>query len=186
MLPSIGKYVGGVMKNYIKLIGPWDEGYSVDYLLKNNVPEYNKDGSINKKSIRTEIGQLHYELKVLKNEAVLNEIHVIIKKLLDAWFIKIKIDTILPVPSSHNNVSKIAQLLSSKLNVTMGNNLINNQDNYEIINKDELNGQNILILDDSYKTGKTMNDIVKKIKNSANVSNIFVLTLVKSKENEKL
>ncbi|MEK5520454.1 MULTISPECIES: hypothetical protein [Heyndrickxia] len=72
-----------------------------------------------------------------------------------------------------------------KNNPTQSKNLVTD-------NKNEITGSivrtkrflrkvNLLIIDDLYQSGKTLNETAKELKNDQNVNNIYVLTMTKTR-----
>lgn len=150
--------------------------YALDNLLKEKTNLYNADGTINENCKRTEIGQLHFDLKVNKKREnitlISNNIINYLKKLNDCY------DIIIPVPSkSNDNVKLVCLDMSKKLNLPVLDIIKYINDEYIILDEKELKNKNVLLIDDSYKTGQTLKDIYNKIKHLSN--SIIAITFVK-------
>ena len=115
-------------------------------------------------------------------------------------------DIIIPVPISkkrnkergYNQSTLIAKELSKKLNIKLIKNALyktkniieqsklskeereeNIQGVYSLVNSKELENKKILIIDDIFTTGSTVNECCKTIKNEVKVKDICVLTIAK-------
>lgn len=84
------------------LNGIWTEGYVLDrHIIKSEFLGLDEQGHEQFDTVRTELGQLIYELKYLRNEAQVREVIQLISPFLNSWKISNKIDVILPVPPSN-------------------------------------------------------------------------------------
>ncbi|MBL5889726.1 ComF family protein [Heyndrickxia sporothermodurans] len=189
-------------QNPIKLHGNWIEGFAFDYHIIYSeylgVDEWGRELFDTK---RTEIGQLLYELKYKKDKLKAESIVQLIGPFLNLWGISNKIDYIIPVPPSIERrfqpVFELSQKIGEHLkkqvlfdvvkknNPTQSKNLVTD-------NKNEITGSivrtkrfprkvNLLIIDDLYQSGKTLNETAKELKNDQNVNNIYVLTMTKTR-----
>lgn len=154
------------------------------------------DGIIRKKIIKYKFLNAPY-LYYFFSSVILDDLKLI-------EYIK-KFDIIIPVPihkkrrkkRGYNQSELIAKELSKKLNIQLHMNVlykyINNlpqsslnqeerkhniKDAYILKNKELIKNKNILIFDDIYTTGNTVNECSKLLKN-AQVNNIGVLTIAK-------
>ena len=121
----------------------------------------------------------------------------LIKDILDRWNLKEKIDIIIPVPPSNKTreyqpvfeISKeIAKYLGKecKVDVLSKESNLQVKDGYNINgmikqNKNIENEANILIIDDLYSTGATLNEVCKVLRNDNNVKNLYCLVMTKTK-----
>ena len=149
--------------------------YALDSLLVSPTNLYNDDGSINDNCCRTEIGQLHFDLKInnkMENISLISDKIVYFLNTLNETF-----DVIIPVPSSkNNNISMVCLDVSNRTNILLLD-CIKKQDNdFIILNNEKLLNKKILIVDDSYKTGKTLINIFSKICDYS--SNVVGLTFI--------
>jgi len=189
--------------NPIKLKGIWTEGYALDkHTLSCEFLGTDERGHNIFDTTRTDIGQLLYELKYKANISKVAEIISLIKPFLLQWGIADKIDIILPIPSSKKDrafqpVTEISRAISEVLGKTMYVDIM--QNNSTIQSKDLSNTQkneitgsismkkklkrniNILLIDDLYATGKTLNEAVKVLRADPNAIDIYVLTMTKGK-----
>lgn len=189
--------------NPIKLDGIWTEGYALDkHTISSEFLGTDEYGHNQFNTIRSDIGQLLYELKYKANIEKVAEIISLIKPFLLKWGIANKIDIIFPIPSSKKDrafqpVTEISKEISKVLgkpiyiDVVQNNSTIQSKDltsaqKTEItgsisINKKFNKKANILLIDDLYETGKTLSETVRALKADPNAMNIYVLTMTKAK-----
>ena len=121
----------------------------------------------------------------------------LIKDILDRWNLKEKIDIIIPVPPSNKTreyqpvfeiAKEIAKYLGKecKVDVLSKESNLQVKDGYNINgmikqNKNIENEANILIIDDLYSTGATLNEVCKVLRNDNNVKNLYCLAMTKTK-----
>lgn len=153
-------------------------------------------------TLRTEIGELIYQLKYNSKINAINDIMNIIKPYLDQWNISDKIDIIIPVPPSKGRrvqpVFLIAKEIARYLNIPINTQVIkkintkqlkdvSSQDKISNINssivkeKHFIKKVNILLIDDLYDSGATLTEIVNVLRTDDNIYKIYVLTMTKTK-----
>lgn len=154
-------------------------------------------------SQRSPIGELLYKLKYKSDKTVLDEIVSAVSGfLVNDW--KIKIDAIVPVPPSKINrtvqpVIEIAKGISLSLHIPFVESLIKIKGTPELKNvfdyqkrsellKDafgvknsELEGENILLFDDLFRSGATLSTITRVLYNLGKVKSVYVLSLTKTR-----
>ena len=182
----------------IKIYGSWDEGIVLDnHMLKSVFIGYDNNQKEVFENTRTEIGELVYQYKYHKKKECLNDIMKLIKGVLDTWCVKEKIDIVIPVPPSkkkreYQPVVEIAKEISKylnkncKLGILYKTNNIQAKDGHSIegsiisMCKNEKLG-NVLIVDDLFSTGATLNEVCKVLRRNNNVNKIYCLVLTKTK-----
>lgn len=151
----------------IKIYGTWDEGIVIDYhMLKSKFLGYDENGKEKFENIRTEIGELLYRYKYKKDKKCLSDIMKIVTDILDNWKIKEQFDVVIPIPPTNKNrvyqpVYEIAKQVSNYL-------------------KKECK-IDVLIIDDLYGTGATLNEACKALRKDDNVKKIYCMVLTKTK-----
>ena len=181
-----------------RIYGEWDEGIVLDYhMLKSIFLGYDENGKEKFENTRTELGELIYKLKYQKDISCLSKIINLVKDTLDEWNIKEKIDVVIPTPPSKGQriyqpvfeISKeIAKILKKKcetdillkegsLQAKDGNNIIGTIKN----NKKFKNKVNVLVVDDLFSTGATLNEVCKTLKKDENINKIYCLVMTKTR-----
>ena len=158
---------------------------------------YDEDGKEKFENTRTELGELLYKFKYQKDQNSLLRIMDLIKDILDRWNLKEKIDIVIPVPPSNKTreyqpvfeiAKEVAKYLGKeyKVDVLSKESNLQVKDGYNINgmikqNKNIENESNILIIDDLYSTGATLNEVCKVLRNDNNVKNLYCLAMTKTK-----
>jgi competence protein ComFC len=184
--------------------GKWREGYALDYhTLKSDFIGYDEYGHPLFNTERTEIGELLYKLKYKLDKSVITSIVETTADFVNSWGQKLNL--ILPTPPSRSRrsyqpVIEIAKALSLKLKVAFCNNCINKvkatpelknvydynerikllQDAYNI-NRSKVKGQNVLLFDDLYRSGATLNAITDALYLEGEVANVYALALTRTR-----
>ncbi|MGO1529135.1 MAG: ComF family protein [Senegalia sp. (in: firmicutes)] len=190
--------------NPIKLEGNWKEGFAIDYhVVKSEYLGEDCYGRAQFETTRTEIGELIYKLKYRSNKKAVYDIIKLISNFLKKWSIDNKVDVVLPVPPSNKErefqpvfvlAEEIAEFINkpiyldvlTKKSITQ----IKDIDVVEkektiretiVMNKSSKRKVNILVVDDLYESGTTLNEICRVLKRDQNINNIYVLTMTKTK-----
>jgi competence protein ComFC len=187
--------------NQLQVInGPWSHGVSLDcHTIKST---FNQDGSFSTE--RTKIGDLLYQIKYKFKKELIPELVEIILDSINNYFNK-KIDIIIPVPPSNLNrpfqpLEAIAIALAKELNIAIDTNYLikvkvtppikqfeNNVDrqallkNVHAVSGKQYRGKTILLFDDLYRSGETLNAATKILKDQGEVAEVFVLTITKTR-----
>ena len=183
----------------IKIFGNWDDGYALDnHMLSSEFLGYDENGKEKFNNTRTQVGELVYQIKYNHNKEKLNELLNMMKSFLDSWKIKDKTDLIISAPPSkqnrsHQPVFEIANIIGSYLEKSVDNAILvkntnlqakdghTNIDGVIVKNKTFDRPVSILLVDDLYSTGATLNEAAKILKNDENVNNIYVLAMTKTR-----
>lgn len=190
--------------NPISLKGNWKEGFALDkHTISSKYLGEDEWGHAQFNTKRSEIGQLVYQLKYDQNKNIINEIMKLISPFLLDWKIANKVDAVIPVPPSKKDRSFqpvyelsncIAYFINKPVIITMlfkNSNIqikgISNNEKHKSISgtitrNDEFSKKvNVLIIDDLYKTGETLSEVVNVLKTDPNVYDIYVLTMTKTR-----
>lgn len=182
----------------IKIYGTWDEGIVIDYhMLKSKFLGYDENGKEKFENVRTEIGELLYRYKYKKDKKCLSDIMKIVTDILDNWKIKEQFDVVIPIPTTNKNrvyqpVYEIAKQVSNylkkecKIDVLYKKNRLQAKDGKDISNSIKQirkieKPSNVLIIDDLYGTGATLNEACKALRKDDNVKKIYCMVLTKTK-----
>ncbi len=186
-----------------RLRGAWKEGYALDYhTLSSEYLGVDQWGHDRYDTTRSDIGQLVYELKYQGDIDKADEILKLIAHFLIKWNITNKIDCIIPIPPSKKErkfqpVIEISKVIAAFLNKPLLTNIIEKNSSIQSKDlvsdeKDKITGSivksrtfkkelSILLIDDLYQTGSTLNEVTKILKSDPKVQNIYVLTMTKTR-----
>ncbi|WP_341876684.1 hypothetical protein [Defluviitalea saccharophila] len=188
-------------RKQISIYGDWEEGYAMD--LHTLSSEYLGDDEYGRpifNTIRSELGELLYKLKYRHDRSIINDIIKLISPFVIQWTKSLNIDVIISMPPSNKNrtyqpVDVIAEQLAETLRIQYFKDfLIKNTDiesknlndksvisNSMTRTKRFLKKVNVLLIDDLYKSGASMNEAVRVLKEDKNINNIYVLALTKTR-----
>lgn len=186
----------------IKLIGSWTDGYALDYHISSSI--YTGVDSLGNKQFdtrRTTIGELLYKFKYDFDLSKLSDIMELVIPFLMEWRISEEIDKVLSVPASRNRriqpVYELSNKIGEYLNKTVHNDVFKKV--IPVQSKDLSTSQkaeikqtikkirpakrvlNILLVDDLFDTGQTLETCTKKLRRDPNIRKIYVLTLTKTR-----
>jgi competence protein ComFC len=191
----------------IEIKGNWSKGYVLDIHTTSSIylgdDEY---GHPHFDTKRSELGELIIRLKYREDKSVIGDIlETICLFLKNTWKITDSLDFIIPVPPSKVDrkfqpVVEIAEKLSAKIHVPMCvdslkktkvtqelKDIVDFDRRKEIlkdafdVNGNSLQGKNILLIDDLFRSGATLQTITEVLYNKGKVKNVFVLTLTKTR-----
>jgi len=183
----------------IKIFGKWDDGYALDnHMLSSEFLGYDENGKEKFNNTRTTVGELVYQIKYNNQKEKLNDLLEIMSSFLDNWRIKDKADLVISVPPSKNTrvdqpVFEIANTIGNYLGRPTDNTILTKNTNLQAKdgntnvsgtitkNKTFENPVSMLIIDDLYSTGATLNEVVKVLKTDENVKNVYVLVMTKTR-----
>jgi len=187
-----------------RIPGRWKEGYSLDYHTISSI--YLGDDEFGHPiydTKRTELGELLFRLKYRSDQSVLEELIDIIEHFFYSW--KPPIDFIIPVPPSqpgriYQPVLTLAQKLGTRLDLPLKPECIikvkNTPELKNVFDFDErfrlLTGvfradstwageRNLLLFDDLYRSGATMNAITEVLYEEGYANNVYALTISRTR-----
>lgn len=167
----------------------WKDGIAIaQHTISSSI---NQDGSFS--NIRTQIGEVLYQFKYKQDISQLNYLATIMCDALNIWWVTKYIDIIIPAPFSNKDrifqpVYELAQEVSNRIGIPIDLNFIikiksvpelKSIDNPEerkkllqniffINNKTIHNNKNILIIDDLFRSGATLNALSELLYREAN------------------
>ena len=186
------------MNNLIKIVGQWDEGYVLsEHMISSQFIGYDANGRERYNSKRSVLGELLYQFKYKQNKNELPLIIKIVKEKIRELKLEQKVDVVIPVPASNKNriyqpVYILAQAIARQLNKKYIESVLEKtndrqakdgkiQENSIIKNINFNNPTNVLVIDDLYSTGNTLNEVVRTLKNDSNVKKVYCLVMTKTK-----
>lgn len=185
--------------------GNWVEGIAYDLhtlTSKKLGPGKNGHGVYDTK--RTEMGELVYKLKYQQDITVVKNIVDLIQKVVDFS----KVDAIVTIPPSnvhraHQPVEAIASEVGKRFETVVYYDALEKtscsqqlkeikdrdkrmevlKKTMQVTGKRDLTGKTILLLDDLYRSGSTLNVATQLLLENAKVENVYVLTMTKTRSN---
>lgn len=191
--------------NIQKIHGDWKSGLALDFHTTSSTPiGYNAAGHMQYDTIRTEIAELLYQLKYKNNrEAAKGIIEVagnLVLKNVDMF------DLLVPVPPSTNRsyqpVMVLAEGIAALANIPLVDCISKTRpttqlksiserdkrrellDGLYIVDSRLIKGKNVLLFDDLYRSGSTMNEVTKVLLRQGEATNVHVLTITKTRSNQ--
>jgi len=190
-----------------KISGNWREGFALDlHTTSSEFMGHDEFGHPVFDTKRSEIGELLYRLKFKADKSVLDEIlETVINFLNNTWKISNTLDGVIPVPPSNvarefQPVMEIAEKIGNNLGIpvykdllvkTKGTPELKNVYDYQrrleilqdafTIKTSLVKGKNILLFDDLYRSGATINAVSDILYKKGMVSSVDVLTLTRTR-----
>jgi competence protein ComFC len=181
------------------LRGDWKQGFALDvHTTGSTFIGHNEYGHPEFDTTRSPLGELLYRLKYKRDAAVIEEIADTVAEFIKASMIRI--DAIVPMPASNvrsvQPVLQIANALGKKLGVPVLENCVSKTKktpqlkdvyNYEertklldgafTVDRDQSAGKSLLLFDDLYRSGATMNAVARELAKAGEAKEVFVLAL---------
>ena len=184
-----------------RIYGNWDEGWALDkHIERSEFIGYDGYNHQQFDTTRTGLGEACYQLKY-KNGLVENLLPYI-KLFLDKWDKIKEVDFVLPTPPSDKSrdsqpAFKIAKAVAKYLGIKYTEKILFKNSSIQSKNmtteeKQQIVGSinttkeakyehNILLVDDLYDSGATLNECVKILKDDPKIKKVYVLTMTKTR-----
>jgi competence protein ComFC len=182
--------------------GIWDDGRTLDlHIRSSEFVGYNEYGHAQFESTRTELGELLYGLKYKGDQSAIEPIAQAVCDFVRGW--NPGIDVIVPAPPSKPRAvqplfqiaDEVGRLLSLPVDKTSVHKdkatpELKNVDHAKRIELlggahslvgDALRGRRVLLLDDLYQSGATLNAIARLLKEAGGVSAVSALALTRAR-----
>lgn len=194
------------MANYKERLiqGAWKRGYALDlHTTGSTFLGYDEYGHARFDSTRSEVGELLYRLKYSQDGAAADEIAATAQHLLARW--KLPIDMIVPVPPTSQRALQPVPVLAKKIAERMGidyRECVNRvKDIPQLKNVSDLDeraklldgahkvdatvtaGKSILLFDDLFRSGATMNAITAALYEEGKATAVYALTVTRTRSN---
>ena len=190
------------MANYHtrRIYGAWKEGYVLDlHTISSTYIADDEDGNPLFDTKRSEIGQLLYRLKYDSDETAVEELVDAAGSFLQKWGIKPSIIVPVPPTKTYRKLQPVASLtneLGSRLKIPVAHDAIRKLKKFaELKNVNDaeerrqslegafeikvsrIKGERVLLVDDVYRSGATMNSITEELlKSGADTVHSFAFT----------
>ena len=185
-----------------KILGQWKEGFALDlHTLNSTFIGHDEFGHPRFETQRSEIGELLYKLKNKGDQTTIPEIVEAVESLMQAW--SPSVDILVPVPpSTHRAVQPVlamAEAISQRLRIPLVRCVRRTRDVPQLKNTFDLDerakhlenlhaiddaatrGKAILLFDDLYRSGATMNVITNELYEAGRASNVVALAITRTR-----
>lgn len=182
--------------------GAWDQGYVLDvHTISSTMIGYNEFGHPEFDTLRSELGELVYQLKYKGDKGVIGPMVQAIADFVKNW--GIHPDAIVPMPPSKQRsfqpVVEIARELAQSVNVPLHtNSLTKTKPTQQMKDVGDfaarvvaleasfacdkaLEGKVVLLFDDLFQSGATMNIAARTLKAQGLVNSVYVLALTRTR-----
>jgi competence protein ComFC len=190
--------------NPMKIDGRWQSGVALDLHTTSSTPiGYNEFGHMQFDTVRPEIAQLLFRLKNRGDREAAGPIIETTANFLTPY--RDRFDTIVPVPPSHERAVQpviiLAEGIGKALNVPVLSCISTTRPTAQLknitdpeerkkhveglyaVDAAQTRGRNILLFDDLFRSGSTMNAITDVLINTGNAAIVRALTITKTRSN---
>ena len=187
------------------IIGRWTQGYALDLqTVSSQFVGYDEFGHPRFETTRSEVGELLYRLKYRRESEMVAPIIEAAAEHVLAW--RPPVDILVPVPPSTRRefqpVHSLAKALGERLGIPIADCISRSREVQELKNVNDLDerlrlleglhavdaaavrGRSVLLFDDLYRSGATMNSIASGLYESGNATNVFAFTITKTRSNQ--
>jgi len=187
--------------NPVEITGNWDKGFVMDkHIISSTLKGENVYGYKDYDTVRTELGELVFQLKYRSKHDNVYKILKMIKPFLDKFEELKEVDIVLPVPSSkerdYQPVEELARVIADYLNVSytcdvlkkispqQSKNMDKNAKCIEgsIVRKlDAKKPHTVLLVDDLYSTGATLTECVSALRTDSLLNKVYAVIMTRTK-----
>lgn len=189
----------------MRIPGNWRQGFVLDYhTVKSEFLGYDEFGHPIFDTKRSEIGELLYRLKYRSDRTVVNIITETVVGFITKW--NPRIDMVISVPPSrprsYQPVIDIAGKIASQIKHPFQPDIVTKTkdtpelkniydyherlkllENAYIVTERVVLNKNILLFDDLYRSGATMNAITQTLQDQGQAANVYALALTRTRSN---
>ena len=190
----------------IRILGRWRAGFALDlHTHSSEFIGHNEYGHPMFSTVRSPVGELLYQLKNNDDLTAVDELVDAAETFVRRW--DPDVEVIVPVPPSNANrgaqpVFLVGELLSSRLGLEWASNSVVKikstrqlknvfdldkrkelLDGTFAVKPDDLEGKRVLLFDDLYRSGATMNAVADVLQDESYVGAIYALTLTCTRSN---
>jgi competence protein ComFC len=187
------------------IIGRWTKGYALDWqTTSSQFIGYDEFGHPRFETTRSEVGELLYRLKYRRErEMVAPILEAAMKHVLD-W--RPPVDVLVPVPPSTRRefqpVHSLAKALGERLGIPVADCVSRSREiptlkditdlderlklleGLHTVDEAAVRGRSVLLFDDLYRSGATMNSITAELYEVGKATNVFAFTITKTRSNQ--
>ncbi|MFH1910965.1 MAG: ComF family protein [Pseudomonadota bacterium] len=187
----------------MRIPGRWREGYVLDFhTVSSTYLGYDEYGHAIFETIRSDVGELLYRLKYRSDDAVIDELAETLATFLRSWNPGVNI--LIPVPPSRARsqqpVHLIAEALAAKIGVALApagvarvkempelKNVYAYDERLRLlegahrVEPSVVRGQTVLLFDDLYRSGATMNAITAALYDEGEVKDVYALAVTRTR-----
>lgn len=184
-----------------RIEGNWKLGYTLDaHTISSEFLGFDDFGHERYDTIRSDLGELMYRLKYRADKKACEELMELIGERLYQWMIKCEMSVIFSMPPSNKNreyqpVEFIAKELSRYTGIDYYESYLEKSSSIELKGSDILSSidlgihrtgsldvqKNVLLIDDLFRTGRTMRAACVAIKTDKNVKDIYTLAITRTR-----
>jgi len=188
-----------------RIIGKWSQGYALDLHTVSSVfLGHDQYGHAHYDNTYSEVGQLLFRLKYRSNQSGVEELAEAVERFMKEW--NPGADIIVPVPPSNQRavqpVFVLAEAISKRLGLPLANcvkrarNIPQLKNVYDLDERLKLldglhevdtpatQDKKILLFDDLYRSGATMNAITAALYEQGKAAEVFALTITRTRSNQ--
>ena len=187
-----------------KITGSWTEGFTLDVHMKSaDFAGYDGAGHAQfENKVRSQLGEAVYQLKYgSRDPKEAKALATTAASFTKKW--KVKIDSVVPMPASRRRTVQPVELVAKDLGKLLGVEVVNDavskiKDTPQLknvsveerqkllegahkVDSAEIKGKNILLLDDLYQSGATMNAVAAILLSKGGAAKVFALALTRTK-----
>lgn len=191
-----------VVANPMKIRGAWRDGYVLDHhTVSSEFLGHDEFGNPMFDTKRTQLGDLLYQLKYRRGTDALAALVEVSARFVRNW--KIEVDAIVPVPPTRirrpQPLVQLAAGLGERLslpvlegavrvkNVKELKNVFDYEERTKLlagaysVRDESLRGKSVLLLDDLYRSGATLNAVSKVLYDQGGCSEVFALAITRTR-----
>lgn len=187
----------------MKIPGRWREGYALDFhVISSTFLGHDEYGHAQFDNKHSEIGELLYRLKYKSDQSVVPELADAAAAFVASW--KPDLDAIIPVPPSLERAVQPVIILGEAVAQRLGLNLardwikrvrnvpqLKNVYDYDerirllkdayVVERPKTQGQRILLFDDLYRSGATLNEMTATLYDQGGAADVFARAITRTR-----
>ena len=186
-------------------MGKWKQGYALDLHTISSIPVgYNEYGHMQFETTRSEVGELLFRLKNRADTSTVPQLVADAVAFLRSW--GPRIDMIVPIPPSGARavqpVNLLAEGICARLSVPLVPAVAKTRDTPQLKNIFDLDarlaalegahavnpaltrGKQVLLFDDLFRSGATMNAIATAVYDQGEAAEVFALTMTRTRSHQ--